>query len=96
MDNQSMRGETTSIAELEKINTGLDLNNNEDLNEYITNLTSIEIKKLEAKYNNSNAIYLINEYLYNIIYQLNEIEYIDKESSKKYYLEETKEIYLEK
>lgn len=96
MDSQVIRNESQSIEELEKINEGLDLNDNDALYEYITNITSIEIKKLEAKYPSNNAFYLINEYLFNIVYRLNEIEYVDKENNEKEYLEETKEIYLEK
>ena len=62
-----------SINELENINNSLNLNDKEDLEEYITNKTDIEISKLKDKYKSMEII--IDKYLYNLIYERNNIKY---------------------
>jgi len=69
------------INEYIEINNSLDLNNRDDLIEYISNLSLIETEELKHKYETSSHMYLIDEYLYDLIYKANEVKYINKNDS---------------
>lgn len=69
-----------NTEELRNENALLDLNNPEDLKEYIANLKTIEILKYEKEYSHNTQKYLISHYLEPIISEYLEAEYIAKDS----------------
>ncbi len=71
--------ERIEIEELEDYNDTLDLNNSEELLEYVDNLTVIEINNLKKGYNN-NGKYMVDNFLYDLVYQANSCKYIEKDS----------------
>jgi len=96
MDEYVYTDEPIDTTELLEKNKNLDLTKQEDLEIYIDNLVTIELEELKEKYSSNNQIYLINNYLYEIIYEEIENEYKIKSEEKKIKLEEEKSIYLEK
>jgi len=71
--------EDVNIEEIIEINNSLDINNEKNLVEYISNLEIIEIANLKEKYNSNNQKNLIDDYLRNLIYQSYEYKYIKKD-----------------
>ena len=77
IDDFSINDPEVTIEELEKENSRLDLNVKENLDKYVTNLSNIEIKKMEDTYKNGE--YLINKYVFPLVYQANLLEYMEKD-----------------
>ena len=76
--------EEIDIAELKEINKSLDLNNSEDKETYIINLTNIEVYELKNKEKDNTAKFLIDNYLWDLIYAKNENLYGLKEENKEH------------
>ena len=57
-----------SISELEEENEQLNLNDDAELAIYVDNLTTIEVERLKDEYSSSVQEYLIDHYLYSMIY----------------------------
>ena len=70
-----------SISELEEENEQLNLNDDAELAIYVDNLTTIEVERLKDEYSSSVQEYLIDHYLYSMIYQMFESEYILNDQS---------------
>ncbi len=66
------------IKELENINKELDLTKEQDLNDYLLNISKIEAYKLKEKFKRTSTSYLVDNYLYDIIYKRNENKYKTK------------------
>ncbi len=76
-----------TLTQLENKNANLDLNKEEDLESFISNTTDIEIAKLKKEYDTSME-YIIDHYLYNLIYQKNNIKYHNKDNTELLNIEE--------
>lgn len=84
--------ESVNINELEANLKDLDLKNSEDLDTYLNNKTEIKLEKLKIKYNGEYN-YIINNYLSDIIYNLEEGE-VNNNSTLKKQSEENLNLYL--
>lgn len=74
-DNMNYVYDDIDINELKNINATLNLNNREDVNEYVSNISTIEVAELKANFKNSTQLYLIED-LYDLIYAKYEAKYI--------------------
>ncbi len=63
------------------ISNNLDLTNQEDLEEYLNNKTKNEINDIK-KNNDSSMEYIIDNYLYNLVYEKNKIKYTSKDEEE--------------
>ena len=63
------------------ISNNLDLTNQEDLEEYLNNKTKTEINDIK-KNNDSSMEYIIDNYLYNLVYEKNKIKYTSKDEEE--------------
>lgn len=82
MGTYNLSDEFIDITDLENEIKNLDLNNQEDLEVYIYDITNIEVEKLVKNSKNSSEIYLIREYLTPIIEKINENKYSLKDNNK--------------
>lgn len=90
MNIYDINNERLDITEAENANRNLDLNNPDDLLLYVSNLTTIEIGKIDINSKTSNQIYLNHNYLYPVVEKLNESKYISKDEEKAKELEKEK------
>lgn len=67
-----------NIEELKEINKELNLNNAEDLSEYVSNLSIIEKEEIKNSFDDNTSKYLA-ENLSDLIYERNEAKYIDQD-----------------
>ncbi|MCM1052683.1 MAG: ABC transporter permease [Ruminococcus sp.] len=68
MDNYNLES-GPDIKELESINKDLDITLEENLDEYIENISMIDALKLKDKFKGTSTDYLIDTYLYDIIFE---------------------------
>ncbi len=73
-------GTSVDIEDLKEENENLDLDNEDDLLEYVTNLSLIETEELKKEINNNTASYLIDNYLYDLIQEANIYKYIGQDN----------------
>ena len=76
------------IQELEIENNKLNLSNPDDLNQYVSNLTTIALTKYTEKYSHNTQKYLIEHYLKPVISNYYETKYITKETKNLANIEE--------
>ena len=79
INNLSYQDNDININELKEINNKLDLKNSDDLSEYISNLSIIEVEELKENFNENTPLYLIDSYIANLINDRNEALYIAKD-----------------
>lgn len=96
IDNYEVFNETIDIQEYIEINNNLNLENEEDLEEYVSNLTLIEIEELKKKYPSNNQVYLIDNYLNEIVNESYVAKYIAKNEEEYNLLRETVDNYIAK
>ena len=77
-----LNSERLIATETEKHIKNLDPNNSDDLPRYVSDLTTIEVSKFDAKITTSNGLYLSHEYLEPLIAEINENKYIHKNEEK--------------
>lgn len=82
MNEYKLSDEFIDITDLENEIKDLDLNNQEDLAIYISNITNIEIEKLVKNSKNSTQVYLIRKHLTPIIEEINENKYSLKDNNR--------------
>lgn len=82
MNEYKLSDEFIDITDLENEIKDLDLNNQEDLAIYISNITNIEIEKLVKNSKNSNQVYLIRKHLTPVIEEINENKYSLKDNNR--------------
>lgn len=70
--------EQINIEEYKEINSKLDLTNEENIYEYITNLTIIETEELKKDCTNSNCKYVIENFIYNLLTEAYQEKYINQ------------------
>jgi len=79
MDDLSFRYDEVEINDLKAINKNLDINKEDDLLEYVSNLSIIETEELKEKFNDDAASYLIDNYILSLISDRNDAKYINKD-----------------
>jgi len=74
-DSMNYIDDNIDITELKSINKTLDLSNSTELEEYVSNISTIEIAELKTNFKNNTQLYLIDN-LYDLIYAKYEAKYI--------------------
>lgn len=74
--------EDIDVATLKEINSSLDLNDPDELEEYVDNLNQIDMQKYQEKYDSPISKYLIENYLILDIAEYNNAKYILKDEEK--------------
>lgn len=83
-----LNSERLNFSEIEKNIKNLDPNNPNDIEQYVRDLTTIEVGKIDVKVSTSNGLYLVHTYLEPVIEELNKNKYILKDEEKIKELEE--------
>lgn len=82
IDSLSYNYMENDILELREINKSLNLDDEDDLLEYVSNLSIIEREELVENFDDKTSKYLVEEHLNELIYNRNEIKYISKNSEE--------------
>lgn len=64
---------------LKEINSSLDLNNKDDLEVYVDNISLLELQDLRDKYQDNNQKYLLDNFIYEKIVLKNKAKYLNKD-----------------